>query len=89
MKTYNKYKITTEVELISTRSNSIISSSQKGKISDLIYMSSPSFKRKHSHDKDTDTPRKIKLKQKIEKQSKKNKNKNTKKTNKKLVKFVN
>ncbi|KAL4148879.1 hypothetical protein QTP88_003024 [Uroleucon formosanum] len=76
-KTYNKYKTSNEVELIFACPNSIISTPQKEKISDLIDMPSPSFKKKHSHNKDPDTPRKIKLKQQIEKKSKKIKNKNS------------
>ncbi|XP_060845172.1 uncharacterized protein LOC132924740 [Rhopalosiphum padi] len=76
-KTYNKYKTSTEVELIFSSPNSIMSTPQKEKISDLIDMPSPSFKRKHSYDKDPDTPRKIKLKQKIEKKSKIIHNKNS------------
>ncbi|KAL4126306.1 hypothetical protein QTP88_010528 [Uroleucon formosanum] len=76
-KTYNKYKTSNEVELIFACPNSIISTPQKEKISDLIDMPSPSFKKKLSHNKDPDTPRKIKLKQQIEKKSKKIKNKNS------------
>ncbi|KAL4126514.1 hypothetical protein QTP88_010736 [Uroleucon formosanum] len=76
-KTYNKYKTSNEVELIFACPNSIISTPQKEKISDLIDMPSPSFKKKHSHNKDPDTSRKIKLKQQIEKKSKKIKNKNS------------
>ncbi|KAF0682509.1 THAP domain-containing protein 9, partial [Aphis craccivora] len=47
-KTYNKYKTSTEVELIFPSPSSIISTPQKEKISDLIDMPSPSYKRKHS-----------------------------------------
>lgn len=77
IKTYNKYKTSTEVELIFASPNSNISTPQKEKISGLIDMPSPSFQRTHSHNKDFDTPRKIKLKQTIEKKTKKIKNKNS------------
>lgn len=55
---YNKCKTDTDVELIFPSPNSVISTPQKEKISNLIHMPSPCFKRKQSHDFDNETPRK-------------------------------